>query len=269
MRYLFVLGILLSVAQAKVMVMVSVLPQSYLVQKIAKDYADVKVMVPKGKSPELYEPLPLQMRDVKESHIYVGVGMPFEKKWFRRFKSVNPKLRFVDVPRALTQSGFKVAHDPHIWLSPALMKIQAREIFHAIAGIDLKNKSFYKQNYESLLKEIDALDSEIQAIFAKPSAKKIFVVYHPAWGYFASDYGLQEVAIESEGKEAKSAHLQEVINTIKSNNIRTIFLQPQFSKKQVQALSNELGLKIIELDSLQEDWAEAMRAYARAIATQE
>jgi len=269
-KYVFVLGLFIGTfVQAKIVVMVSVLPQSYLVQKIAKDLIDVKVMVPKGKSPEIYEPLPLQMRDVKEAQIYVGVGMPFEKKWLHRFKVTNPKIHFLDVPRTLTQSGFKISHDPHIWLSPALMKIQAREIFRSIASIDLKNKSFYKQNYEELLKEIDTLDSEIKAIFAKPSAKKIFVVYHPAWQYFASEYGLEEIAIESEGKEAKSAHLQEVIDTIRAKNIRTIFLQPQFSKKQVQALSTELGLKIVELDPLQENWAEAMLGYAKAIANQE
>lgn len=271
MKFVCVLGLLVlgTFAQAKIVVMVSVLPQTYLVQKIAKDLVDVKVMVPKGKSPEIYEPLPLQMRDVKETQIYVSVGMPFEKKWLHRFKSANPKLHFLDVPRALTQSGFKVAHDPHIWLSPALMKIQAREIFRSIASIDLKNKSFYKQNYEALLGEIDALDSEIRTVFAQKNAKKTFVVYHPAWGYFAKEYGLEEIAIESEGKEAKSAHLQEVIALIKAKNIRTIFLQPQFSKKQVQALSAEFGLEVVELDSLQEDWAEAMLGYAKAIANQE
>lgn len=270
MRYMFVLLVLLlgSIVQAKITVMVSVLPQSYLVQKIAKDLVEVKVMVPNGKSPEIYEPLPLQMRDIKEAQIYVGVGMPFEKKWLHRFKSTNPKLYFLDMSSALNKSGFKVAHDPHIWLSPTFMKIQAREIFRAIASIDFKNKNFYKQNYEELLHEIDALDSEIRAIFAKPNAKKVFVVYHPAWHYFASEYGLEEIAIESEGKEAKSAHLQEVIALIKQKGIHTIFLQPQFAKKQVQALSTELGLQIVELDPLQENWAEAMLGYAKVIATQ-
>lgn len=270
MKYVFMVSLLLFgfIAQAKIVVMVSVLPQSYLVQKIAKDLVEVRVMVPNGKSPEIYEPLPLQMRDIKDAQIYVGVGMPFEKKWLHRFKSTNPKLYFLDMPRAIMQSGFKISQDPHIWLSPKLMKIQAREIFRAIASIDFKNKNFYKQNYEEFLQEIDALDSEIKAIFAKPNAKKVFVVYHPAWHYFASEYGLEEIAIESEGKEAKSAHLQEVIALIKQKGIRTIFLQPQFAKKQVQALSTELGLQIVELDSLQENWAEAMLGYAKAIATQ-
>ncbi|RDU53439.1 hypothetical protein CQA49_06015 [Helicobacter sp. MIT 00-7814] len=253
-------------APKQLRVMVSIAPQSYLVEKIAKERAKVSILVPQNLAPESYEPRPEQMKEIKDMRLFVGIGMPYEKKWQNRFKQVNPRMRVINSTSSIPQNMF-IENDNHTWLSPKLLKLQAKEIFYAIASIDLHNKKIYEENYEALLKELDSLDSEIKAIFAKEDSKKIFVVAHSCLKYFARDYGLQELALDFKSAE-KAKQLSEVKAQIKDSQIHTIFTQPQYSKKQAQALSYELKAQIEELNVLSADIKEMLLKVAHAIAEQ-
>ena len=155
--------------------------------------------------------------------------------------------------------------DPHIWLEPTLVKIQAKNIYEAIIKVDEANSSFYKANYEEFLKELDELDMQIKNILA-PHKDSAFMVFHPSWGYFAKRYDLEQIAIEIEGKEPKPNDLVKLVDEAKKHNIKVVFVAPQFSQKSAEVISKSIGANVVAIDPLAYDLKENLLKTANEIA---
>jgi zinc transport system substrate-binding protein len=266
----------LPVEAAVTNVFVSISPQKYFVQKIGGDLVNVSVLVPAGASPHNFEPKPRQMAELSKSAVYFAVGIDFEKVWLKKIAAANPKMRIVHTDDGITKISMAGVHDeeknghdhssgspdPHIWLSPSLVKSQARHILDALVAIDPGNRSKYEFNSVSFMKEIDELDAELKAFFASRKGGQ-FMVFHPSWGYFAEAYGLVQVPVEIEGKDPKPAQLQKIIGHARERQIKVIFVQPQFSAKSAELLAREIGGQIVYTDPLTENWAGNLREVAR------
>jgi zinc transport system substrate-binding protein len=282
--FLFI-GALTILNASKPELTVSILPQKYFVQKIVKDKFDVNVMVQPGASPHIYEPKSSQMKSLMNSEIYFYIGVSFEKVWLDKFKLSAKNTTFVDTSSGIEkitmakhehheeETNKKESHfeheeegtDPHIWLDPILVKVQAKNIYDAIVKIDSKNSEFYKANYEEFLKELDMLDAQLKTILA-PYENRAFMVFHPSWGYFAKRYNLEQIAVEVEGKEPKPNELVELIKDAKEHDIKIVFVSPQFSQKSAKTISKNIGAKVISLDSLDENWNSSLVLTAKEIA---
>jgi zinc transport system substrate-binding protein len=284
-----------ALANNRLTVFVSIVPQKYFVEQIGKDLVDVQVMVQPGAGPHTYEPKPLQMAALSKAKLYFSIGVTFEKAWLNKIASSNPNLIIVHtdekiqkIPMAVHQhdnNGHKhgenkhhgeEAHgkasdhdhhqhdgilDPHIWLSPPLVKIQARNILNALQQVDPVNNSTYEANYKDFIAEIDLLHADLENTF---SGKKgaAFMVFHPSWGYFAKAYGLKQIPIEVEGKDPKAAQLMEIIKYAKEHDIKVIFAQPQFSARSADLVAKEIGGKVVSIDPLAFNWSENLREVA-------
>lgn len=285
-----------SLADEGISVFVSIAPQKYFVQQIGKERVAVQVMVAPGASPATYEPKPQQMADLSRAKLYLAIGVPFEKVWLAKIEAANPRMRVVSTDRGIAKLSMKAhrhgdeadrhhqngghrpggrqdeapreeAHhdqagrDPHIWLSPPLVKTQARTIATALQAIDPTQRHFYEANYDAFAAQIDRLDADLQTIFADRTGLQ-FIVFHPSWGYFAQAYGIQQVPIESEGKAPKPAQLTELIRHARKRGIQVVFAQPQFSTKSAQIVAREIGGQVILADPLAEDWLTNLRRVA-------
>mgnify|MGYP001576780758 CR=1 FL=1 len=151
--------------------------------------------------------------------------------------------------------------DPHIWLSPPLVKTQARTILTALQEADPANRSAYEANFKAFVAKIDQLDGDLKKTFAGKEGLQ-FMVFHPAWGYFAHAYGLKQVPIEIEGKDPKPAQLQELIQHAREDGVKVIFVQPQFSTKSAQLIAREIGGQVAFANPLAEDWMANLRDVA-------
>ncbi len=267
-------------------VTVSVLPQKYFVERIAGDDYKIHVMIPPGQSEATYEPTPREMKAVGNSLIYFRIGhLAFEEAWIDKIASLNKQMKIVDNSEGVyfiigsdphahdeektTDSQRTGDHDhsgidPHIWLSPKEVKIQVRHMLDAFMEIekDAARLAVYKRNYEEFIKDIDQLHIETEALL-KPIVGKKFMVYHPAWAYFARDYGLVQFSIEIEGKSPSAATMKQIIDTARREDIHVIFVQQQFDAANAQAVANELGGKVILIDPLAPDWLVNMRKTAQ------
>jgi zinc transport system substrate-binding protein len=261
-------------------VTVSILPQKYLVEKLSGNLVKVSVMVQPGFNPATYEPRPSQMRALVHSKVYFAIGVPFERVWLRKITAVNPKIQVVHTDQSIKKLEMiahhykgdedhkhndvvyhKASHkrgslDPHIWLSPPLVKIQARVISEALMMIDPAHKEIYKNNLRKFEIKIGRLDAEIRRIFEDKGLAKEFLVFHPSWGYFAEAYGLHQIPVEIEGKEPSATEMVRLIRYAKEKSIKVIFVQPQFSTKTAETIAREIGAKIVIADPLHEDWME-------------
>ncbi|MDJ0784922.1 MAG: zinc ABC transporter substrate-binding protein [Desulfosarcinaceae bacterium] len=151
--------------------------------------------------------------------------------------------------------------DPHIWLSPPLVKIQARTILAALQDADPAHRDDYAANFNAFMARIDQLDADLKKTFAGQKGLQ-FMVFHPSWGYFAHAYGLKQVPIEVEGKDPKAAQLQALIQHAREDGIKVIFVQPQFSAASAQLVAKEIGGQVAFADPLAEDWMANLREVA-------
>lgn len=261
-------------------VFVSIVPQKYFVQQISKELVAVEIMVQPGASPATYEPKPSQMAKLSSCMAYFAIGVPFERAWLGKISATNPGMMIVHTDRGIEKmamashhhdDGHSTGHhkeeshhgeeshhenfirDPHIWLSPVLVKKQAKVILEALKNIAPEYATEFTGNYLLFQEKIDKVDSEIRAIFEGRKGIQ-FMVFHPSWGYFARDYGLQQIPIEIEGKAPKPAQLGELIHHAREDGIKNIFVQPQFSQKSAKVVAREIGGEVIFADPLAEDW---------------
>jgi zinc transport system substrate-binding protein len=218
------------------------------------------------------------MKVLSHSKLYFRIGhIPFENAWMKNISSNNPHLKIIDtsVGVDLIETGEDKDHrhqvnhqhvgiDPHIWLSPRAVKIQAKHILDAVTEIDRENQEFYQENYRLFLLDIDRLDQEIKALLEKCREKK-FMVFHPAWSYFAREYSLEQLPIEVEGKAPNPANLKKVIDIARQDNIRIIFVQEQFDTNSARAVAAEIGGRVVKIDPLALDWLDNMRGIAEKI----
>jgi zinc transport system substrate-binding protein len=151
--------------------------------------------------------------------------------------------------------------DPHIWLSPPLVKLQARTILAALQDTDPQHRSVYEANFKAFTVQIDQLDADLKKTFAGKRDLG-FMVFHPAWGYFAHAYGLKQVPVEIEGKDPKPAQLKELIRHAREKGIKVVFVQPQFSTKSAKVVAREIGGQVAFADPLAEDWMANLRRVA-------
>ena len=239
----------------KINIVVSILPQIDFAKSIGKDKVNVEAMIPPGFSPAAYEPSIEQLKKLSRADLYIKIGhIPFERSQMKKLKDLNSKMKVIDSSR-----GIEIYNsDPHIWLSPKLVKIQIENICNALIKIDSENEDFYKKNKNEYLAELDSLDLELQDVFSKMQGKKI-LVFHPAFGYLARDYGFEQIAIEIDGKEPSAENLAKIIDIAKKENIKTIFVQKQFSQKSAEAIAMQINGNVVSLDPLAEDYIENLR----------
>lgn len=260
---------------------VTIGPQKYFVDKVSGGLVPVSIMVAPGANPHAYEPKPRQMAELAKAKIYFTIGDSFDQTWLPRIRGANPDMTVVHTAEGITKIPMLEEHqhdetapadeqgtlDPHIWLNPALVKIQVGRIRDGLSGIDPERAAAYAENAASFERELDALDREIRSILAPiPQERRTFLVFHPSWGYFAKAYGLTQASIEVEGKEPSPRDMARIIATGKESGAKVVFVQPQFSEKSAAVIARQIGAAVVRLDPLAEDWDGNMRRAAQAFA---
>ena len=271
-------------------VFVSVPPQKTFVEKVGGHHVEVLTMVRPGYNPATYNPTPRQISALASTALYVRTGVPFEKAWMKRIRSANRNMQVLDARTGVdlrliehSEHGHEhvggdhpqgeqteahhgeAEHDPHVWTSPPMVKHMSRNVRDALIALDPANSQDYAHNYGVFAAELDALDRDIRALLQDLPTRK-FMVYHPAWGYFADTYGLVQVPVEIEGKEPGARTLSALIRQAKRDNVKVIFVQPQFDDKSARQLARAIGGSVVAIDPLSSDYMDNLRQVTRQIA---
>lgn len=303
-KSIFLLAIGLVCGFAKPLVSVSIPPQKYFVEKIAANTLDINVIIPAGTDEHNFDFKPATMKKLEKSDIYFTIGLEFERVFADKFQSNFANLQVIDTGKDLRNLKTSHTHskdehdehhnhaghdehahgkdehhahkhsnshetrnekDPHIWLDPILVKIQASTIAKALIAKYPQHKALYEANLAHFQAELDALNAEISALFEKSKNKK-FIIYHPSLAYFAARYHLVQIPVEIEGKEPKTKDLQRLISVAKKENIKTIFVQKGFSQNAAKSLAKELKASVVELNHLSDDYSKNLLEIAKKIA---
>ena len=255
----------------KPLVMVSIMPQKYFVERIADTLVRVEVLVPPGSSPETYEPTASQLRSVSSAVVFFSLGLlDFEKSLVRSIKRQNPDLLLFNHANELNllegmchghDHGHNHSHnhgfDPHVWSSPAEVKVMVRTIQNVLTEQLPEYAETFAFNAEIFIEDLDSLDSYIRSSFVDVKTRKFFL-FHPALTYYARDYNLTQVALEEDGKAPSMKHFRSVLNTAKEQGVKTIFIQKEFDVKTAQTAAEDIGGRVEVIDPLDENWLENM-----------
>lgn len=243
-------------ATEKIRVIVTILPLAEFVESVGKEKVEVTVMVPPGASPHTYELTPSQMVEVSQARmlVKVGSGVEFELAWMGKIVAANQDMLVIDSSTGIVLMG----KDPHIWLSLRNAKIMVENICTGLIEADPDNQSYYTQNKNSYLTKLDALDKDIREDLSGIENRR-FIVLHPAWGYFARDYNLEQIPIEVGGKEPSGQDIASLIEEAREHDIKLIFASPQFNAKSAEVIAREIEGRVVFVDPLARDYITNMR----------
>jgi zinc transport system substrate-binding protein len=248
---------------------VSIPPQVYFVERIGGGFVGVEELVGPGKSPATYEPTPKQIARLAEADVYFRIGVPFERGFIDKLSDVNPDLEIIDTRKGVSMrffnnSGGRQAPDPHIWLDPKLAGIQAGTICKALCQLVPERTGEFRRNLSLFKGDLEEIDRQIAETLA-PVKGEPFFVFHPAFGYFGDSYGLRQVAVEVEGKEPGPRRLSKLIERARKENVRIIFVQPQFTRDQAETLARAIGAEVVAMDPLAADYLKNLKTMAEVL----
>jgi zinc transport system substrate-binding protein len=252
-------------------VFVSIPPQAYFVKRIGGDRVIVDVLLHAGKNPATYAPSPAQMLKLAKARVYFRIGVPFENFFVPKIASASKHIRIVD-----TRAGIRLRRmvgdnpdqesgtDPHIWMSPVLVKIQAETIYKTLVSLDPEGREEYARGLNSFLYDLDELHKKISQSLASVKGKSIFV-FHPAFGYFADTYGIRQVAVEMEGKAPKGKNLSIFIKKARKERVHVIFVQPEFDSNTASKIAGAIDGVVVPIDPLAMDYIKNLEDMANKI----
>ena len=256
---------------------VSILPLRSIIEQIVGDDFKVDVLVPAGASPESFEPTPRQYVALNRSKLVFNVGLiDFEQNLLRNFpdreKLVNLSrgIRLLEgscahghthepTEKARASEGHAHGIDPHIWTSPRALKQMAANAYDALRT-SFPDSVRYTENYEKLLVRLDSLDTA-----CAEALRQAIVIYHPALTYYAADYGLEQLAVEHDGKEPSARHLARLIEEARRKKVRRVFYQAQYPASTVKVIAEDIGARSVKIDPLREDVIENIGEITRQL----
>lgn len=234
---------------------VSIAPLKEIVCGIVGDDFTLGILVPAGASPETYEPTPRQFIELNRARLVFNVGLiDFEQTLLQK---IECRDRIVNLSRGIEPIAGSCAHDhahgidPHIWTSPRALQRMAANAYEAIHAA-YPDSTKYTQNYGRLQQRLQELDVRT-AKKLKKSGTEYFLIYHPALTYYARDYGLEQAAIETDGKEPSARHLGEIIRQARAKGVRKILYQSQFPASTIETVAHDIGAEAIRIDPMRAD----------------
>jgi len=283
-------------------VFAGVVPIRTFVEKVGGENVDARVMVRPGYNPHTYDPTPQQIAALSETVLYISAGIPFEHAWMERIRSANPDMQVLDARSGIdllkTEAHERDGEDDddaqspsghgrhknhhghganhtddvrhhgaglHVWTDPRLVKHMAGNIRNQLAMLDPEHGAVYARRYRVFAAELDALDRDIRSLLDDLPNRK-FMVFHPAWGYFARAYGLIQVPIEKDGKEPGPRALTALIEQARRERVKVIFVQSQLSRRSAEQVARAIGGRVVAIDPLAADYAANLREVAQQIA---
>lgn len=257
----------------KPVVSVSIAPQKYFVERLMGDSADVNVMIPPGSGHATYAPTAAQIKNLSRSVAYFKMGyLGFETSWSDKFKAANPEMKWFDLSDGIEVIKGEHHHehghdhvcnggiDPHIWTSPAEMKGVVANLRKALLELFPDQKDFINSNYEAFISDIQGLDEKLNQLKKEHPGIK-FMIFHPAYTYLARAYGFEQMTIEFEGKTPTPARLKQTIDEALENQIKTIYIQEEFDRKNADVIAKEIGAQTVQVNPLSGNWLEEMNRF--------
>lgn len=255
------------------LITVSIEPLRYITESIAGGQYEIATLTPEGVSPETYMPTPRQLAELSNSSAYLYLAsLSFEQQNIGKITDACPHLCVENVSEGIAKKPHEHpgeaccedGNDPHIWTSPDNMKIIAVNVHKVLCLLDPEHKEDYSGRLLTFVQRMDSLDSALHEQLDSLQ-HRTFLINHPSLAYFAEHYGLHQLSMEHDGKEASAERIARLIEECRRQGITTVFRQKQNSGRTVERIARELKLEVTEIDPLAYRWDEEMMRIAKTL----
>ena len=256
-----------SETEKRPVLMVTIEPLRYFTEAIAGSRFTVESIVPRGSSPETYDPTPAQLLALADSRAYLRIDpIGFEQVWMDRLMANAPDLPVFNTSQGIDFILEDEGPEPHVWTSAVNARIIADNIATALCALDSTHTAEYLHRRDSLMTVIAHTDSFCHSLLSRPDADRTFLIYHPALSYFARDYGLRQLPIEEAGKEPTPARLKALLDLCQKEKVNIIFVQPEFDRRNAELIARQTDTRIVPVNPLSYDWQDEITGVAKALA---
>ncbi len=164
------------------------------------------------------------------------------------------------------QYGFALKYNPHLWLDPENAKAMTLFVASHLGKVDPANAATYTRNAAAYVLSLDQLETEIAGI-TQSLAGKPFIVFHDAYPYFETRFGLNAVgSIADASAAAPSAkRLKEIKDKLEQTQALCVFREPQFDTKYVDVVLEDSKARQGVLDAMGYDLTPGPAAYAEIL----
>jgi zinc/manganese transport system substrate-binding protein len=225
-----------------------------LVRVVGGDRVSVTTLVGPGEDAHVFEPKPLDAKNILQTKLLVTNGLGFEPWAQKLVKSAGYKGRSVVAsqgvkPRTLPaeKGNSHTETDPHAWQDPTNVVIYVRNIAAALGQLDPAGASSYQANSEAYIKELQALDTWVKEQFATiPAGKRKVITSHDAFGYFGAHYQVGFLAPQGISTEAEPSakEVAQLIRQIQREKIKAVFVENMSNPKLLAQLSKDAGVTL-------------------------
>lgn len=260
------------VANNRPIISVSIEPLRYVVEAVAGDKYQVKTLMPQGASPETYEPTPRQMMALGESQLVFRMGsLGFEQTQLPHMMASLPEVALIDAAQGIQLIESDHHHDnelesgdPHTWLAPQNLTLMAHNVAKALCQHDKANAAYYTQRAQNFEQQMKVLDKDLQQSLSQVKCRT-FLIYHPALGYLAQQYKLQQLSVEHDGKEPSAAYMQQLIAQCKGKGVKVVFISKEHSGRAAERIAHEIGARVVTINPLDYDVPNQLKLIARQL----
>lgn len=267
-------------AAVSVRTFASIAPLAGFVQRVGGDRVSVESLVQTGQSPHSYQATARQAARLGGADLFFSLGLPFEHMLLKKLRQADSGVRVVDLREGLEllSADHQCSHDDHaghacsdgeldlhVWMSPSAAIQMVRTIRDALVEVDPAGVGTYDENAQGFVSELETVRDEIAAQLS-PYRGETFLVFHPAFGYFGREFGLEQQAIEIEGKSPSMRQLEQIIRQARADNVHVIFVQPQFPQDSADLVARQIGGTVVRIDPLSVDYLANLRDIADKLA---
>jgi len=237
-------------AKLKVVATFSILGD--LTRNVGGERIDLVTLVGPDGDGHVYSPAPADARRVADAKVVITNGLKFEGWIDRLVRSSGTKASVVQAatgvrPLAASGGGHHHGGDPHAWQNIANVKIYVSNIRDALIKADPDGRSTYKANATEYIAKLDELEAEVKSAVAKiPPERRKIITSHDAFGYFENAYGIDFIAPQgvSTESEASAKDVAKIIQQVRREGIRAIFVENISDPRLVGQIGKEAGVKI-------------------------
>ncbi|MGL4644784.1 MAG: metal ABC transporter substrate-binding protein [Vagococcus fluvialis] len=255
----------------KLEIVTSFYPMYDFTKNVAKDKANVSMLIDGGVESHDYEPSAKDMAKIQNADVFVYNSNEMETWVETVLENIDTsKVKVIEASKGIEllkgseshdeedheghdhDYGHSHAFDPHVWLDPLLVKKEVRTISEALIEIDSKNKDYYEKNTTEYLSKLDKLNDDYVAAFEGAKSRK-FVTQHTAFSYLANQYGLEQVAISglSPDQEPTPKELKGIQDLVKKENINVIYTESSASEKIAKTIADATGAELAVLNPME------------------
>lgn len=258
-------------ASEKPLILVTIAPYGYLIERIAEETVEVATVIPSGVNMHIYEPTIRELTSAQRASIWFQVGETFEERAGKTLQEKNPHLKLLALWKMVPLLEGGCSHckhhdtrDRHIWTSPRLILVQCHEMAKVLTLLQPQHEQLYRKNLEALEKELIELDGYIHEQL-KPLQGSALLVSHPAFGYFCKDYEITQLSVESSGRDPLPKDVEDILKKAQHYKVRAVFTQKGYNNKGAELIAEKLKLPVFCVDPYARDYLENMRQMVELI----